>query len=39
MDIINSNLEGAKLLNLDMRGVVFCNTKTPWGLDNSGCGK
>jgi hypothetical protein len=25
--------------NANTEDAIFCNTKTPWGLDNSGCGK
>jgi len=31
------DLTGAKLNNITMDGTIFCNTKTPWGWDNSGC--
>ena len=33
----NANLLGADLTNALLGGAIFCNTKTPWGLDNSGC--
>ena len=44
------NLKGANLAGADLTGVnlkdaysitgaKFCNTMTPWGLDNSGCKK
>ena len=26
------NLQGA-----DLSGTTFCNTETPWGIDDSGC--
>ena len=29
--------EEAKLKNANIMDAVFCNTKTPWGIDNSGC--
>ncbi|HIF19577.1 MAG TPA: hypothetical protein EYQ72_03740, partial [Gammaproteobacteria bacterium] len=37
-----ANLTGADLTNTTLRdakieGAIFCDTKTPWGLDNSGC--
>ena len=44
------NLKGANLAGADLTGVnlkdaysitgaKFCNTMTPWGIDNSGCKK
>ena len=44
------NLKGANFAGADLTGVnlkdaysitgaKFCNTKTPWGVDNSGCKK
>jgi uncharacterized protein YjbI with pentapeptide repeats len=33
----NANLTGAILKDTKVEGAIFCNTKTPWGLDNSGC--
>ena len=43
-DLSGANLTGADLSRVDLTGVavdntIFCNTKTPWGLDNSGCDK
>jgi len=40
----NANLTGADLTGADLKrasieGAIFCKTKTPWGLDNSGCKK
>ena len=42
-----ANLEGAKLQEADLSyanleganvdDTIFCNTKTPWGVDNTGC--
>ena len=33
-----ADLTGAKMKNAKINGyTIFCNTKTPWGLDNSGC--
>ena len=34
-----ANLIGAKLRNAKIESTIFCNTQTPWGLDNSGCKK
>jgi uncharacterized protein YjbI with pentapeptide repeats len=34
-----ADLTGATLKNAKIEGAIFCNTKTPWGLDNSGCKK
>jgi hypothetical protein len=46
-NLMYANLEEANLTETDMTGadmtgvatgnVIFCKTKTPWGLDNSGC--
>ena len=41
-DLTLANLTGANLTNANLRGAIlngtiFCNTKTPWGLDNSSC--
>jgi len=36
-NLTEANLTGADLKRAKLRGVRFCNTKTPWGLDNSGC--
>ena len=43
-DLTGANLTGANLIGAKLRGAkiestIFCNTKTPWGLDNSGCKK
>jgi len=43
-DLTNANLKGVNLTGADLKrakieGTIFCNTKTPWGLDNSGCKK
>jgi uncharacterized protein YjbI with pentapeptide repeats len=38
-DLSNADLTGAKLNNANLTGAIFCNTKTPWGLDNTGCRK
>jgi len=35
--LTNADLTGAKLRDVIIEGAIFCNTKTPWGLDNSGC--
>ena len=31
------NLSGAKKRNAKLDGAILCKTKTPWGIDNSGC--
>ena len=41
-DLSESHLTGADLTGADLTEVkignaIFCNTKAPWGLDNSGC--
>ena len=36
-NLTGTDFTGANLNNITMEGTVFCNTKTPWGLDNSGC--
>ena len=36
-DLRESDLRGADLSDVRLKGVIFCKTKTPWGLDNSGC--
>jgi uncharacterized protein YjbI with pentapeptide repeats len=38
-NLTEADLTGADLKRAKLRGVRFCNTKTPWGLDNSGCKK
>ncbi len=37
VNLKGANLTGAKLKNAKIEGAIFCDTKTPWGLDNSGC--
>ena len=39
VNLTNANLTGATLKNARIGTTIFCNTKTPWGLDNSGCRK
>ena len=37
-DLSYSNLENSILKKISIpKGAIFCNTKVPWGLDNSGC--
>ncbi len=36
-DLTGADLTGAKMGGAIIVGAIFCNTKTPWGLDNSGC--
>ncbi len=41
-DLSGADLSGAKLTEADLQrakidGAIFCKTKTPWGIDNSGC--
>ena len=36
-DLGKADLKGAVLRNAKIFMAIFCNTKTPWGLDNSGC--
>ncbi len=36
-NLTGANLTGANLRDAETKGAIFCNTKTPWGLDNSGC--
>jgi uncharacterized protein YjbI with pentapeptide repeats len=38
-DLTRADLTGAILKNAKTKGATFCNTHTPWGLDNSGCKK
>ena len=49
-DLFGANLSGADLTGADLTGAVYlkftniraaklCKTKTPWGIDNSGCKK
>ena len=30
-------LNGTDLRGVNLNGVTLCNTKTPWGIDDSGC--
>ena len=44
VDLSGANFSGADLSiavlwNANTKGAVFCKTKTPWGVDNSGCKK
>ena len=36
-DLSNADLTGANIEGADFRDAIFCNTKTPWGLENIGC--
>ena len=36
-NLTGADLTGAKMGGANIVGAIFCNTKTPWGLDNSGC--
>jgi len=36
-DLTGADFTGATLKDAKIEGAIFCNTKTPWGLDNSGC--
>ena len=36
-NLSGADLTGAKMIRANIVGAIFCNTKTPWGLDNSGC--
>ena len=36
-DLSGADLQGADLTGAKIEDTIFCNTKTPWGLDNSGC--
>jgi hypothetical protein len=36
-DMTGADLTEANLTEVVVGGAIFCNTKTPWGLDNSGC--
>ena len=38
-NLTDANLTGATIKDARTEGAIFCNTKTPWGLDNSGCKK
>ena len=36
-NLYKANLTEASLRNANIKGTAFCETKTPWGLDSSGC--
>ena len=36
-NLSGANLENTILKKIIITGTVFCNTKLPWGIDNSGC--
>ena len=36
-DLTGAYLDGADLQGADLSEAILCKTKTPWGLDNSGC--
>ena len=36
-NLTDANLSGAKLKGAILDGAFFCNTQTPWGIDNSSC--
>ena len=36
-DLSGADLSGATLSNAKIKDAKFCNTITPWGVDNSGC--
>ena len=41
-DLTLANLTGANLTGANLKGAIlddafFCNTQTPWGIDNSSC--
>ena len=36
-DLSGADLSNAILDNAKIKDAKFCNTKTPWGVDNSGC--
>ena len=36
-DLRGADLSGADLKNANLREATLCNTKTPWGIDDSGC--
>ena len=39
-DLIKADLTGVNLKDAySITGAKFCNTMTPWGIDNSGCKK
>lgn len=35
----NTNLSGANLTGANLYGAFFCITETPWGRDNTDCGR
>ena len=36
-NLSEADLSGANLKNANIDGATLCNTKTPWGIDDSGC--
>jgi hypothetical protein len=36
-NLTKANLTGVDLTGVAVNNTIFCKTKTPWGLDNSGC--
>ena len=36
-NLTGADLTGAEMSGASIVGAILCNTKTPWGLDNSGC--
>jgi uncharacterized protein YjbI with pentapeptide repeats len=36
-NLSRATLYGAKLSGINLKGAILCNTKTPWGIDNTGC--
>jgi uncharacterized protein YjbI with pentapeptide repeats len=38
-DLTDANLTNAALKNVIFSDTILCNTKTPWGIDNSRCAK
>ena len=38
-NLYKANLVGGRLWNANIKGAILCKTKTPWGVDNSGCKK
>ncbi len=36
-DISKANLVGLNIKKNEIRETILCRTKTPWGVDNSGC--
>ena len=35
--LVGADLRLAKMKNTYIKGAIFCKTKMPWGVDNSGC--